>query len=153
MQTTIIKTQADMNRLIAGLLAAFARMKWESFMQAELRLMEAAHGGYWLRQAGPSGAPWPALAASTIRRKGHATILLDKGPLRDSLTMPYGGGIRITVDQWPLARMHFGTDVPYSRYHNEGGGRLPQREHVGLTLPHFEAMIPRAVDHAFGQLA
>jgi hypothetical protein len=29
--------------------------------------------------------------------------------------------------------MFFGTDVPYARYHQEGGGHLPRREMVFIT--------------------
>ncbi|MBA3483131.1 MAG: hypothetical protein H0T51_15090 [Pirellulales bacterium] len=158
--TVEIRSQADMERMYAEIREAFGSMTWEPFLQDEMRLLEKAHDGYWLRQASPNGSAWAPNAASTIRRKKHSVILVGirpKGPgepkLRDAMTLPHAdGAIRITVDEWPHAQINFGNDVPYSPIHNEGLGKMAKREHVGLTLPHFEGMVPRAVDYAFEKL-
>ena len=68
----------------------------------------------------PMGAPWAPLAESTLRQKGHDTILVDTGDYRDSFEMnvttsaglgPTGGsGILEIASESDVAKWHeFGT--------------------------------------------
>lgn len=148
MQVTTIRNQADMTRFIAGVSDDCRSFPWRPFIVGEFRLMEAEHAGYFEREAGPSGSPWPKLEESTIRKKGHARILIDKRKLIEALTKPQSEhGIRIDVDERPRAIMIFGEDTAYGFYHDEAIGQK-LRQHVGVTVPYFEAMTGRATDYA-----
>ncbi len=72
------------------------------------------------------GQRWQPLAESTVRRKGHPTILIDSGVLRTSITFKT---IRALPDGFIV---DLGTNVPYARYHQEGRG-VPQRKVVEVT--------------------
>lgn len=94
--------------------------------------LEAAHAEGFAGAVSPGGRAWPKLAPSTIRRKGHATILVDSGRLRASLQGRTADSIREVVDEGlGRAGLSFGTDVEYAKFHQEGTARIPQREHVG----------------------
>ena len=73
------------------------------------------------------GSRWQALAASTIKRKGHAKILIDKGVLRNS---PFYKVIRALPDGFVV---DVGTNIHYARYHQTGNARLPQRKVIDVT--------------------
>lgn len=64
---------------------------------------------------------WPPLAASTIRAKGHSTILVDSGDLKADLTEE-GGVEEIIGDE-----LVYGTTIFYARLHREGRG-VPKRD-------------------------
>ena len=76
---------------------------------------------YYLSQGGPGG-PWPPLAASTVAKKGHATILLESGRLIASLT----GRTADSILDVARLSMRYGTQVPYAKYHEAGEG-VPER--------------------------
>ena len=78
----------------------------------------------------PNLSAWPPLAAATIARKGHDTILVDTGRLRRSLTTKGHADHAGEIFDRGLT---FGTSVPYSIFHQQGTRNIPQRAHVGLT--------------------
>lgn len=103
------------------------------------------------------GGDWPPLASSTVKRKGHRTILVDSGLLRSAVnTRGAGslfkidkkpGGISIDIGgnkKYPQGRNRRGqfkkvvsvSDV--ARYHQEGGAKLPQRK---IVVPPNQATI------------
>lgn len=77
----------------------------------------------------PTGLPWRPLSPITIRRKGHDTPLVDSGRLKASV---------LEVDHPDHAReiddrsLIFGSYVEYGRFHQDGTGRIPQREFAGM---------------------
>lgn len=64
----------------------------------------------------PYGAAWKPLAASTIRRKGHDTILVDTGKLALGTGAKPSGGAGIEL-----------ASVDYGQYHQSGTSRMPRR--------------------------
>jgi len=62
------------------------------------------------KEAGRRPLPWADLAASTIKGKGNATILVDTGHLKDSITIGEVTDRTATV----------GSDAPYAPYHQFG---------------------------------
>jgi len=77
---------------------------------------------YFRRQGGPYGS-WQPLAASTVARKGHSTILWETGRLMRSLWGVTPDSIR---DESAL-RLRFGTRVPYAKFHETGTQHMPAR--------------------------
>lgn len=78
---------------------------------------------------GASGSGgWAPLAAATVAAKGHDTILVDTGALRDQLTnRPFG------VENIAKDSMEVGSNLPYGGYHQNGTDRMPQRRAVEFT--------------------
>jgi hypothetical protein len=142
--TTIIENQSDLNRLFAGVVEDFRALSFQQLIMGEFQLMAEMHQQYFLSATGPGGSKWPPLAASTIERKGHDTILVDEGDLVGSLNSASGGGnsIRETVDEWDGAGagFSFGTGVPYSKYHTD------RRPHVGVDDNYFGGLVDRSLD-------
>ena len=85
-------------------------------------------------EGGHASSGWTPLAPSTVAAKQalglDPRILHATGRLRESLTER--GAPDQTVILAP-AFMVFGSTVPYGKYHQTGGGRLPQRKPFELT--------------------
>ena len=93
---------------------------YDTILRKQIPWLEAVHQEYFSGARGPDRTAWPPLAPSTIRKKGHSTILVDTRALIASLTGTAPQAIR-KVEQGML---EFGTGVPYSIYHqqDESGG-------------------------------
>jgi hypothetical protein len=93
--------------------------------------LESDHRRFWAGEHTPDGVPWFPLAESTVKRKGHDTILVETGKLRRSMTAGLvtsnGESIREIVDEGANKGFSFGTAVPYGSIHQQGGGKIPQR--------------------------
>lgn len=151
MQTTIIKNQDDLNQLYKSVENDFKAIRWESWMQTQFRRMEELHAGYFYGQQGPDGKQWAPNKPSTIKKKGHGIVLVDKYRLLPSMTRPFADeAVRMTIDEWPKATMIFGNTLPYSVINNNGNParNIPARVHIGLTLPFFDKMTESAVEFA-----
>ena len=83
----------------------------------DMREMEAEQ----FASAGASGgAPWAALAPSTVKRKrGRGGILVSSGALLDSLTDPGSPEHVEGIDQLSL---EFGSSLPYAGFQQTGAG-------------------------------
>ncbi|ANS03310.1 hypothetical protein [uncultured Mediterranean phage uvDeep-CGR2-KM19-C37] len=103
------------------------------FLGDVITKLEESHRGFFANEASPSGESWPPLSEITILRKGHDAILLEKGPLSESLGGQTGDSIREIVAEQLFHGLSFGTSVEYAHRHQRGGKHLPQREHVGMT--------------------
>jgi hypothetical protein len=148
---TILENQQDLNRLFDSVVEGFRALSFQQMFLEEQRMMAELHMGYFLSATGPGGAKWPPLATSTIEKKGHATILVDTGRLVGSLNNAQGGadGIRETVDDFggAGAGFSFGTDVPYSVFHDRPIGQK-HRQHVGIDENYFSGIFDRSMDYA-----
>lgn len=73
--------------------------------------------------------PGPPLAASTIKRKGHARILRDK----DDLYASFQKGAPANVFRISPTEGEFGTSDIKAQFHQEGTGRMPKRTIIEVT--------------------
>lgn len=107
----------------------------ESLEDVATIMREATERQFESQGAYASGG-WPALAASTVRRKANEgldpRILHATGLLRESLTRKFGRG---HIERVTSNALHFGTRVPYAIYHQSSRPRtkIPYRPPVGLT--------------------
>ena len=83
---------------------------------------------HFVEERGPEG-PWTPLAPSTVKAKGHATILTGKtGILKGSIQTDPRGAYAIAI----------GTSTTYGKYHqrgvsnSDGSVRTPQRMFLGM---------------------
>lgn len=76
-------------------------------------------------QGARSSGGWKPLADSTIRRKGHDTILVDSSALRDSFMYGDANNIFEVTDDF----LKYGSDIAYGPPHQFGGTRdgVPDR--------------------------
>ena len=79
---------------------------------------------------GPGGATWaplsPRYADWKARVRPGAPIMVFDGDLRRSMTSRRGGVFEVSATGFEV-----GTDVPYARYHQDGGPNLPRRPLIG----------------------
>lgn len=81
------------------------------------------------------GPGWASLQPATVaakKRRGMPQperILFGWGTLAESM----GGRNGFTITETTIDSIFMGTSVPYARYHQEGGGRLPARPIVDIT--------------------
>lgn len=118
---------------------------YEGLLGLFLLEMEEHHAQWFAGQHAPGGSSWPALAPATVKRKGHSTILVDTGRLKQSFQ---GGSdaFRKIIGEGLNHGLSYGTMVPYSIYHQDGMGHLPQREHVGINNEILSDMTERVAD-------
>jgi hypothetical protein len=115
------------------------------------------------------GGNWPPLAAATVRKKKHSTILIDSGVLRDSLNPAHKshrtvkripGGVKIT--QTGGYRRHPGTKSNsrpggisigrLAEIHHGGDGHVPPRPIFADPDPATMQKIQRTIEDALKQL-
>lgn len=107
----------------------FRQANYEDTMRGFLPQMRSVHAEHFHTETAPNRTPWRPLAESTVRRKGHRTILVESTRLRRSLTTP-SGDQHVEVSSRELV---FGTKVPYAAFHQQGTARMPARPPVGMT--------------------
>lgn len=76
------------------------------------------------------GGSWKRLKPDTVRRKGHATILVETGHLKASLTEAGHGDNIMEVTN---TTMEFGTIDPIAQVHEEGMGVVPRRPVIKVS--------------------
>lgn len=140
--TEVVDGFAGLATLLASVGPQFEDIDYEPPLTEFLGTLEETHATYFNDEKSPAGTAWPQLAPSTIVRKGHDGILLETGALRSSLTAP-GQGIR----QVGSAGLLFGSDVPYSAFHQFGTGLIPPREHAGINNETTQLLIEAIADH------
>lgn len=148
-----IKTQQALNDLFAGVREDFARMRWQAWLDDETRRLEQRHRQTMTNETDPVGRKHAALAQSTIDRKGHSRILFETNRLYESLVSPNAEfSVRFALDEWPAAKLIYGTDAPYAEILSAGTERMPARPMVGMHPQRVEHMTHRAADHAVKEL-
>lgn len=151
MTTIVIENQSDIDQLYREIALDWLEVEFRTALEDELTKLEEIHAGYFNSRSGPDGNEWPALAASTVQRKGHDTILVETGRLRRDLTQS-GAGLREVVEEPAGAGFVFGTDATYSVFHDTESDTRPARRHVGMTLEHTDAIAGRMLDVALEDL-
>jgi phage gpG-like protein len=117
----------------------------EPAMEAEFGHLERLHETYFDNERAPDGSPWAPLAPSTIARKGHNRILIETDAMRKSLVDQSGDSIR-ELARASTQGLSFGTNDPKSPFHTKGTGRMPAREHIGVTEDYADQLAERTAD-------
>lgn len=108
----------------------------------------------FLSESSPSGLPWEPLSPVTVARKGHDTILVDSNTMRKSVVLrdaPHHIE-RIGRNAAGDDEIVYGTDVMYAVIHQEGSGRIPQREFLGLEEKDADDIADIVADHIVEKL-
>lgn len=96
--------------------------------------------------------PWAPLAPATIAKKGHDTILVDKGKMKASLIGPTGDSVRDVIEERGMAGAVFGTDVEYAHFHVTGTSRMPARPPVGISEKTLDSICNDVADHTVASM-
>jgi phage gpG-like protein len=149
--------EADLNSIAQAVVTQverdFADLDFTKLFEQFLKELEDIHKANFAAEQSPGGEPWAKLSPITIRRKGHARILIDKDRLRSSLIGKTGDSLRDIVRIDRAIGLTFGTDVEYSTFHTTGTRRMPQREHVGINEEILDRFCERIADEAVKQLS
>lgn len=70
----------------------------------------------FLTDGARSGQPWAPLAASTVKQKGHDTILVDSGALKESFKLWDAENVYEATDDY----LRYGSLVDYGIFHQTG---------------------------------
>ena len=114
--------------------------------------LEEQHEAMYSGGHDSNGDAWPPLAPSTVKRKGHATILVDSGRMKASLVGQSGDSIRDVVSEGGSAGAVFGTDVEYAHFHVDGTARMPARPPVGISEETIGAVTNAIADHTVASI-
>lgn len=138
MPVTKRKTRTEQIRSIGYLRGTFSQVQnavrnidYEPVLKSFIPKLEEFHSILFLTGTSPSGERMKKLAPSTVRKKGHGRILIEKGELGSSLAGKTGSSIRETTHRGLI----FGTSDEKSILHTMGSKswtKLPIREHVGM---------------------
>jgi hypothetical protein len=118
-------------------------------------LLEKIHEAYEVKKTGGTdemGITWPPLAPSTVRRKGHATIMVDTGGLEESLRP--GSGHPDQIIRFGPGWIEVGSErstpsgIPLTMLHAKGNANLPVRR----ILPEPGVELPPSWVEAMGQV-
>lgn len=143
----------DLQGVLDDVAKQFGDIDYQPVLVSALKDMESLHESYFASGAGPAGT-WPPNAPSTVRRKGHATVLVEKGKLRASLNSPGGDAVR-DVFKEGADNQHglvFGTSVEHSIFNQEGTPTAPARPHVGLTEQALDRIAENVADYTVERL-
>jgi len=173
-QTIHLDSIDELQDLYDGVAEDFRDIDYQPWMSDELNRLADLHRAFFNSSSGPDGALWKPNAPSTIRQKGHSTILRGvrgakpprktrKGGLKYRRSRWIGGyrlatslsakgvgsagdAVREAIDKSTGAQLAFGTTVPYSIYNED-------RPHLGMNESHLDGMVERVADHVLAQLA
>lgn len=120
----------------------FINADYSKTLEPFLKVFEGTHAAGFAAEANPVGSKWKPLSPRTVKRKGHGIILYKTGRLKASLIGATGDSVRAVSHRGLL----FGTEVPYSIFHQDGTSRLPQREHVGINDETCQSVVDAIAD-------
>jgi len=136
------------NPNIKGIKKQISMRAMNGLAEMILRTLEEMHLYYFENEISPQRRKWEELANSTIERKGHDTILVETGALKDSLTVKGSKGsirtIRISNKQITIG---FGSNIEYLVYHLEGTKKMPARICLGVSDTGKRLLVERIKQH------
>ena len=142
--------QLDDLRFLGGVFAEieqqFNDADYTQLLAQTILDLEEEHDKYFVNEHSPAGVAWPPLAPSTVKKKGHDSILWETGAMMDSLISTTSDSIREVVSEPPNHSLSFGTSDEKSPIHQFGAGRIPQREHVGVNEPFCDQLAEKTAD-------
>ena len=130
-----------------GIEIQFQEADYTEPLTETLGLLQEQHQVMYDSGQDSNGSAWAPLAPSTIARKGHATILVDKNKMKASLVSETGDSIRDVVSESGSGGAVFGTDVEYAGFHVTGTSRMPARPPVGISERTIDQVTSRVADH------
>lgn len=123
-ETAIADELDDVSQIISGTPGVDLRPTFEAYLTHLAEL----HESYFEQQKSPGGASWTPLAPATVKRKGHAIILVDTGDLAASLSSrSHENNIAEVIQEGKNKGVSFGTMDAKSIFHQDS------RPHVGIT--------------------
>lgn len=98
----------------------------------------------FLNESSPGGEKWAELSPATVAKKGHDVILVDSTNMRKSVVLRDAAG---HIERIEDDSIEYGTNIVYAVVHQEGTGRIPQREFLGFNEQSADAVAEIVADH------
>ena len=108
-----------------------------------------SHKGFFDAEQDPNGNGWVPLSPVTIRRKGHAAILIDTDDMRTSVINRSSVS---HVERFDTLGMEWGTNDKKGPFHQFGTMLIPQRQFVGWDDETINSAVDLIADDAVKQL-
>lgn len=131
----------------------FRSLSYKPTLEKTMEFLEELHNERFETDTDPLLLPWRPLAAYTVRKKGHDTILEEKLRLRPSLTEDTSGAVRAIRQQAHDQGLVFGTEVPYTIFQQYGTDIIPARPVVGLNYDNTSTIAESVVNDTVTMLA
>lgn len=136
---------AAFNAMLNDMIQPLATPTLESqTWQEVIDVLQEMERGYFASSAGPSGEPWAPNAPLTILKKGHGIVLRETYELEASLT----GASATSIRKIGSDNLEFGTSREWAWVHQEGGGKIPQREFLGMNEDSMKDVLDIVADAA-----
>ena len=144
----VIEDQQDLDRLFSELAEDFGATPMRELMEGEVAEVDEETRERFANQVASNGEAWAPLAPSTVKRKGHARILMETGRLGVSLSeATHPDAVVEIVDEPGQGGFSRGTAVEYAGFHQTGTARMPARPPVGVSEEYCDGFAERAADH------
>lgn len=144
----VIEDQTELDKFFADLAEEFYATPMRELMEGEVAEVEAETRERFAGQIDSNGTAWPPLKPATIKRKGHARILVETGRLGVSLVEDgHPDAVIEIIDEPGQGGFSRGTGVEYAGFHQTGTKRMPARPPVGVTEAYCDGFAERAADH------
>ena len=133
--TTVLKGFDELQSVYDDVQADADATDYSQLLNGTIDKLESQHLDMFNSEQDSSGEPWAPLRPSTIKRKGHAIRLVERGDLKESLAGRSGDSIRDVFREQGLGitALVFGTSDEKAGFHQEGTSRMPARPPVGIT--------------------
>lgn len=116
---------SQMPQLMQEFAAAWLQDPLSEPLSECVRIVRAGFMENFQLKEGSDGRSWPAHAPSTVKRYGPHPLLILSDAMRSAVAGEAGPG---SVFRDSFREFETGTDLIYSRTHQEGRGNIPQRE-------------------------
>lgn len=164
-----MKTTVDLSPLsrFQDALNKDLRFKSNGPIRQALRAWAGIYGS-WLRtryrrlSRSKGGGAWPALAKSTIKKKGHSLILIETGLMLKELSVDFERkpakrkdialGVKVLTFEGSPSYDNGKSVSDVAGYHQKGAGHLPKREIVVDPPPHILRKMAKRLEKAIKSL-
>jgi phage gpG-like protein len=144
-----VTNKGELQEVFNDISAGFRRAEYRDELDEFNDILYETHADSFALASDSDNSAWPPLAAATVARKRSAEILVETGRLRTSLTTKGG---QDHVGEITDRGLTFGTEVPYSVFHQLGTRNMPQRAPVGVPQKRVDELTETITDAAARKL-
>ena len=142
--TITIDDYSELDDVVEDIRQQLLNMDFSDEMEHVHQMLVEDHEKYFDMEMSPQGNPWAPLSPVTVAAKGHGTILVDTDEMRRSLVEDSHEN---HIKEIQPDELFYGTRDKKSRKHQDGGGNLPARPHVGWNEP----LVDKVADYVADQ--
>lgn len=139
----ILNGLSAIDSMFADMEARVHDADYTSVLEPYQQILAEQHAGMFAGEFDSNLVDWSILKPSTIKRKGHDRILVEKGDLMRSLTSVGGPG---NIHEVTPSSLVFGTSDPKALFHQEGTSKMVARPPVGMSQDTEDKLVDSVAD-------